>query len=283
VSADAKLSKLDVALRPIFAITPKLEKLLPTGMNLDRFMMQVRLALMKQPKLQECTPLSLLGAVLEAADLGLDPSGRLGSAYLIPFNGVVTLVPGYRGLIDLAARSGMIRSVNAYAVHEKDVFNVRAGMMPEHIPYIPRRDGPQDAGPWFAVWARARLAGGGVDSEVMTYAEIMKIKARSPGARKAGGPWDTDEEEMAKKTVIRRLLKKMPLSPSPQWDKLARALDMNDGAVIEGEHRSMTPLEDLFAGPDVELPTGDTGDESSRPQPKATTASKVLDKLAPDA
>lgn len=255
---EAKLTRMDAAMRPVLSITPKLEKLLPAGMSIDRFVMQIRVALQKNPALQECTPSSLIGAALEAADLGLDPSGRLGSAYLIPFKGVVTLVPGYRGLIDLAGRSGLVRTINAWAVHERDHFTVRSGVMPEHVPYLPKRGEPQDPGLWYAVWARARLVGGATESEVMTHAEVMRIKARSPGARKPGGPWETDEEEMVKKTVIRRLLKKQPLSPTPQWDRLSRALDMGEGAVIEGESRSMTPL-GLEDGDLPELEGGEPG------------------------
>lgn len=225
----ARLSPLDAAMRPILQSSPRLKQLMPPGMNVDRFIMQVKFALMKQPQLQNCTPASLISAVLQAADLGLDPSGRLGSAYLIPFKGEVTLVPGYRGLIDLACRSGLVRSINGYVVHERDHFRVRAGYTPEHEPFIPRPgDAQQSPGPWYAVWARAKLVGGLVESEVMTKAEVMAIKARSPGAKKPGGPWDTDEEQMAVKTVLRRLLKKQPLSPVPQYEKLARALELSD-------------------------------------------------------
>lgn len=267
-----RLSKLDMAMRPILDATPRLEKLLPSGMNLDRFVMQIRVAMSKSVKLQECTPASIVGAVLEAADLGLDPSGRLGSAYIIPFKGMATLVPGYRGLIDLAGRSGLVRSINAYAVHEKDHFTVRSGFTPEHLPYVPRPGQEQDAGKWYVVWARARMLGGSTESEIMTHFEVMKIKARSPGARNAGGPWDTDEEEMAKKTVIRRLLKKLPLSPTPQWDRLSRALDMADGAVIDGESRTMTPLT-MEDGADLAL------DDGGAPPAPSTKASDIESKL----
>lgn len=261
-----KLTPLDAALRPVLNSSPNIVKLLPPGMSLERFMMQVRLALVKNPALQSCTPSSLIGAVLEAADLGLDPSGRLGSAYLIPFKGVVTLVPGYRGLIDLAGRSGLVRSLNAFAVHAKDSFSVRLGSTPMHVPYIPMLDSPQDPGPWYAVWARARMAGGVTESEMMTHAEVMKIKARSPGASSDRSPWKSDEEEMAKKTVIRRLVKKLPLSPTANWDKLSRALDMGDGAVIEGEARNMTSL---FESEDGGLDEGEPAPQSKADELKA--------------
>ena len=247
IATTKKLTPLDNAMRPLLTSVPNITKLLPPGMAIERFMMQVRTALVKTPKLQECTPMSLVGAVLEAADLGLDPSGRLGSAYLIPFKGQVTLVPGYRGLIDLAGRSGLVRSINAYVVHEKDQWRNRTGFVPEHIPYEPKRNEPADPGLWYLTWARARMAGGVSEAEVMTYREVMAIKNSSPGGSTASSPWNTNEEEMAKKTVLRRLLKKLPLSPTANWDKLSRALDRGDGAVVDGESRQVTALFDSEA------------------------------------
>lgn len=226
-------SAIDNALKPLLASAPNIKKLLPAGMNDERFFMQVRRALMNNPALAECQPATLIGAVLEAADLGLDPSGRLGSAYLVPYKGKVTLIPGYRGLIDLAGRSGLVRSINAWAVYEKDEFRVRHGFTPEHIPFMSKTG--EAPGQWYAVWARARMVGGVTEAEVMMKHEVLAIKARSPSAKSDFSPWNSDEVEMARKTVIRRLIKKLPLSPTPQWDRLSKALDLADGAVIEGQ------------------------------------------------
>lgn len=269
-----KLTPLDQAMRPLLLASTNIEKLLPPGLKIDRFIMQIRVAMQKNPDLQKCSPASLVGAVLEAADLGLDPSGRLGSAYLIPFKDQVTLVPGYRGLIDLAGRSGLVRSINAYAVFEKDHWKNRQGFTPEHIPYEPRAKEPQDPGDWYIVWARARMAGGVVESEVMRRAEVMAIKAKSPGSKSPRSPWNgtpEDQIEMAKKTVLRRLLKKLPLSPTANWDKLSRALDMGEGAVIDGEHRTMTTFEG-------EAFDGETGEVLDAPK-EPTQADAAKEKL----
>lgn len=268
-----KLTPLDAAMRPILASSPNIVKLLPPGMAIDRFLMQVRVALNRNPDLQACSPSSLIGAVLEAADLGLDPSGRLGSAYLVPFKGQVTLVPGYRGLIDLAARSGLVRSINAWAVFEKDHWENRAGYTPRHIPYEPKASEPQDPGEWYLVWARARLAGGVTESEVMRRREVEAVKARSPGARSPKSPWNgspEDQIEMAKKTVLRRLLKKSPLSPTPQWEKLSRALDIGEGAVIEGEARQ------IISTFDYDPTTGEVSEGDPSPQSAVEDLKKKL-------
>ncbi|MDX2014182.1 MAG: recombinase RecT [Myxococcaceae bacterium] len=240
-----KLSPVDAMMAPVLHRVPSLKKLLPPHMSVDRFVMQVRMAFVRTPSLQQCEPASVLGAVLEAADLGLDPSGRLGSAYILPFKGKATLVPGYRGLIDLATRSGIVRSVQAFVVHARDTFEHQAGVMPHHVPYIckdpnaPEKE--QDPGPWYAVWARVKLVGGGTDYVVMTRREVMAVKARSPGAKSAQSPWNGsifDEEEMAKKTCIRRLMKVTALSPVPQAERLSRALEMGEGAIIEASPSS---------------------------------------------
>ncbi len=189
---EKRLTPLDQAMRPLLSASANIEKLLPPGLNIGRFLMQIRVAMQKNPGLQACSPSSLVG----------------GSAYLIPFNGQVTLVPGYRGLIDLAGRSGLVRSINCYAVFEKDHWKNRQGFTPEHIPYEPRPKEDQNPGDWYIVWARARMAGGVVESE-----------------------------------VLRRQLKKLPLSPTANWDKLSRALDMADGAIIDGESRNMKVLD----------------------------------------
>lgn len=276
---EKKLSPLDAAMRPIIASSPNIAKLLPPGLNLDRFVMQIKVALNKNADLMKCTPSSLVGACLEAADLGLDPSGRLGSAYLIPFKGQVTLVPGYKGLIDLATRSGLVRSVNAYVVHKKDVFRERKGFLPEHYAYEPKDGESDDPDAWTKVWARFRMAGGGSESFVMTHREVMAIKAKAPGASSPKSPWNGtifEQERMAMKTVLRRGLAYMPLSPTANWDKLARAIDMGDhGAVIDGEARQMAPLEDVTEG---ELINPETG-EVTEPAPAPTQAENAKAKL----
>ncbi len=225
----------------------RIERLLPDWMTVERFLTQVRLALTvgdpyKVQKLQECTPQSVVQAVLMAADLGLDPSGRLGSAYLVPYGQKCELIPGYRGLIDLAVRSGFVKSVNGWVVHEKDVFSPQNGKTPRHIPYLPKFGEDPDPGPVYAAWCLVQLRGGGTDSKIMSRLDIERIKDRSaavqyarknPGNAKAQqSPWFTDEEAMQIKTVIRRTLKTCPLSPTAALnatlERFSKAMDHDD-------------------------------------------------------
>jgi recombination protein RecT len=178
-----------------------------------------------------------------AADLGLDPSGRLGSAYLVPYGQECQLIPGYRGLIDLAVRSGFVRSVNAWVVHEKDGFSAVAGKLPRHVPWLPRAGEDMDPGPVFAAWARYRTREGGDESVVMSLRELWAVRDRSAGYRSAmkygnkDNPWLSDPEEMLKKTVIRRALKLAPLNPTgalnEALEKYAKALEHDD--IVDAE------------------------------------------------
>lgn len=188
---------------------------MPKSMTPDRLTRIVMTECRKTPALLKCAPESFYGAVLQCAALGLEPGSALGHCYLLPFgNGKdkqgrpnAQLIIGYRGMIDLARRSGQIISLQAYCVHEQDTFNYKLGLDPdiEHIPAS-----VADRGKVTHVYAVAKLKGGGVQFEVMSRAEIEKVRTSS----KAGnsGPWSSHWEEMAKKTVIRRLFKYLPVS-----------------------------------------------------------------------
>lgn len=188
---------------------------LPKSMTADRLTRIVMTECRKAPALLKCAPESFYGAVLQCAALGLEPGSALGHCYLLPFgNGKdksgrpnAQLIIGYRGMIDLARRSGQIVSLSAYCVHEQDTFNYKLGLDPdiEHIPAS-----VADRGKVTHVYAVAKLKGGGIQFEVMSRAEIEKVRSTS----KAGnsGPWASHWDEMAKKTVIRRLFKYLPVS-----------------------------------------------------------------------
>ena len=188
---------------------------LPKAMTPERLVRVVTTECRKTPALLNCNPESFLGAVLQCAQLGLEPGGALGHCYLLPFgNGKAKdgrpnaqLIIGYRGMIDLARRSGQIVSICAYTVHEKDHFVWRLGLDPD-IEHVPSPEA--DRGPMTYVYAVAKLKGGGVQFEVMSRAEVEKVRKQSKAG--SSGPWVTHFDEMAKKTVIRRLFKYLPVS-----------------------------------------------------------------------
>ena len=175
-------------------------------MTEDRIAKAALLALSRQPKLAQCTTVSFLTSMMKAAQLGLDFSGATGQAYLIPFKNECTLIVGYQGMIEVAYRSKNVEYIDAQLVYENDecIFNLGTDPKIMHIPYM---DG--DRGEVKFGYSVARLKGVSIPKiELMSKAEIMAIKARSRA--KDSGPWKTDEPEMMRKTVIRRIFKYLP-------------------------------------------------------------------------
>ena len=186
----------------------------------DRIIKTVVTAAMKNPAILKCSKDSILLSVFQSLDLGLEIGNALGEAYLIPYGQTCQFIPGYRGLISLARRSGQIKSIEAVAVIRGDRFTYERGLSPrlEHFPDLERSEMPK-TDDLLAVYAIANLVEGGTQFEVMLRHEVDAIRARSKSAR--SGPWVTDYFEMAKKTAIRRLSKSLPLSV-----EMARALEV---------------------------------------------------------
>lgn len=206
-----------------------LAKVLPksSALSVDKLLKLALAAQQKSTALQECSLNSIFLCLFQCAELGLEPNTPLGQAYLIPFKGVCTLVIGYRGLIGLARRSGSLKQIEAHVVHERDSFKLRFGLEPilDHEPCL---DG--DPGAPRLAYCVAQLDDGARHVEVMTIHEVNRIRDRSPSAKsKRESPWDSDYEEMAKKTVARRACKWLPMST-----ELARAFEIEDeGPVVD--------------------------------------------------
>lgn len=183
----------------------EVQKLAPVGWDVQRMFKAVVAVVARTPTLLECSLDSIIRCSIQAAEIGIVPSGALGGAYLVPYKGQATLIIGYRGLIELARRSGQISKIEARVVYEGDDFHVRYGT-DSAIEHMPR---PQTTGTLIAVYAVATLSDGAKQFEVMTKVDVDRIRARSRSGDK--GPWETDYNEMARKTVVRRLCKYLPL------------------------------------------------------------------------
>lgn len=197
----------------------KLAQVAPRHMSPDRMLRVALLTISKTPMLSKCKPASLLGSFMEAGRLGLEIGGALGEAYLVPYQDQATLIVGYRGMISLARRSGQIQSIEAQVVREGDEFIFEYGI--ETI-FKHRPRASLDA-PITHAWAIAKFKDGGHQLDVMRIEEIEAIRNRSRAGR--SGPWVTDFAEMAKKTVVRRLCKYLPLSP-----EMVDAIEISDRA-----------------------------------------------------
>ncbi|MGN7869588.1 recombinase RecT [Paracoccus sp. 22332] len=199
-------------------------------MKPERMMRLIANAIRVTPKLADCEPMSLLGALMQCASLGLEPNTVLGHAYLIPFDKKqknretgrwetvgtnVQLIVGYKGLIDLARRSGHITSISANIHYsDDDLWEYEEGTEAT----LRHRPGNLE-GQKLHAYAIAKFRDGGHAYVVLPWAHVMRIRDNSEGWKTAvrmGGtdksPWKAHEDEMAKKTAIRALAKYLPLS-----------------------------------------------------------------------
>jgi phage RecT family recombinase len=182
--------------------------------------------------LMQCTPVSLLGGVMEALKLGITLGGPMQEGWLLPFrdsqqggNKVATLIVGYQGYRNVIDRGRSVLDMHPYAVYKGDEFDFELGSHPriKHKPYWMAGN---EQGDLMAVYCVAHLRGGGMQLEVMPLKEVEQHKARSRAAQSGRSPWKTDYDAMALKTVVRKISKYLPKSS----ELLARALDLDDKA-----------------------------------------------------
>ena len=188
----------------------EIAKALPSVLTPERFTRITLSALSTNAKLAETTPQSFLGAMMTAAQLGLEPNTPLGQAYLIPYrnHGVLEcqFQLGYKGLIDLAYRSGEVSTIQANVVYENDEFEYELGLEPK-LRHVPAKSDRGDPVFFYAVF-RTKDSGYGFD--VMSVDDV-RAHAKKYSKAYSNGPWQTNFEEMAKKTVLKRVLKYAPL------------------------------------------------------------------------
>lgn len=241
-------SKQGKTLNDLFSeMKPAIAQAIPKHLTPDRLLRIATTSIRTNPKLKVCTPESLLGAVMQCAQLGLEPS-ILGHAYLIPYknkkkeNGrewyedECQFQIGYKGLIELARRTGQISSIIAHGVHEKDVFEYEYGIN-DKLRHVPA-DG--ERGPIVRYYAVAKFKDGGYAFVVMSKRDI-EIHRDKFSKTKTYGPWVDHFDEMAKKTVLKALMKYMPISVEFQ-----RAVDQDETTKrFDGTSDDMTEVIDV--------------------------------------
>jgi len=204
-------------------VMQQIEKAIPKHMTAERLLRVSLTSIQTNPRLLECTPKSLLSCIMMAAQLGLEPNPVTGHAALVPFKnnkkgGIyeAQFQVMYKGLLALVRRSGELQSVQAQVVYEKDTFVLQYGLEEklEHTPFDGERGKPKGS------YIIFRYKDGGYSFDYMSRHDIEKIRKRSRA--KDDGPWVTDWDEMAKKTVIKRHCKLAPVSIEIQT---ATALD----------------------------------------------------------
>ncbi|MCC6105934.1 recombinase RecT [Acetobacter sp.] len=213
------------------AIVPQVKSVLPAHVTFEKFERVVRLAIRKNPDLLACSPASLFMACIQAASDGLLPDGREG-AIVSRWNSKkscseASWMPMVAGLMKLARNSGDIASISSQVVFEGELFRVVLGDE-ERIEH--ERDLGKTGGKIVAAYAVARLKDGSDPiREIMSWGQIEKI--RNTNQKWSWGPWKTWEDEMARKTVIRRLAKRLPMSTDKEGERLQSAIERVDGLV----------------------------------------------------
>lgn len=188
---------------------------LPKHLTAERVIQTATTLISRTPEIAECSAESLIGAVMQSSILGFEPIPQLGQCYYVPFNNKKTgkrevqFIIGYKGMIDLARRSDKLTTIYAQAVYENDEFDYEFGLDPQlkHKPALDNR------GEFKFAYAVAKFTNGGFAFEVMSKSDIDKIRKLSQAAKSDYSPWNSGfYEEMAKKTVLRRLWKYLPSS-----------------------------------------------------------------------
>lgn len=251
---------------------------LPAHVTPARFVRISIAALTRVPKLSECDPNTVLQCLMQLSQFGLEPDGR--NAHLIPFwnskRGVneCQLIVDYKGLVDLAMRSGKVAFIHADKVCEHDVFEWNKGQVVKH-----EINFQSDRGKPYAYYALARMKDGTEKAEVMPLEDVQGIRKRSRAAN--AGPWVTDFDEMAKKTVFRRLSKWLQLSP-----EYREALDADADALEELRFENALPITrakvKLLKGGKNKSSDGDgVSHPAQTPDAAAAPKEKKTEKLTP--
>jgi recombination protein RecT len=231
-----------------------IEAIMPRHLTAKRFARNLYVACQRTPKVLLCSRDSIIGSMIEAAQLGLEP-GVGGQGEILPYKTKegwkAQFIPGYRGLMKLARQSGTIGSFMAETVDEADHFEFKLGTNPK-IDHVP---GESPTGNVTHAYAVAHLLG--TDDwqfAVMTRAQIEEVRKGS----KAGnfGPWKSNWPEMAKKTVIRRLCKLLDTSPEVQ-----RAVTMDELADAGVAQQTEAVLPEDFRIPEASIEADQEVDE----------------------
>lgn len=230
----------------------QIELALPRHMSPDRMIRIAMTSIQKTPKLLECDPRTVIGAVIQSAQLGLECDGVSGQAYLVPYKNRkksekagrdvydCQLIPGYKGYLKLARNSGSLTDVQADVVKVGDQFDYRRGT----DPYLNHRPADKGRGAVTHAYVVFGIRDGKPQFDVMTVDEIERIRKRSKNSG-PDTPWGTDFDEMAKKTVLRRGSKLVPQSieKDGEADRLAIAAGLEERA-IAGRSQGLAVLAD---------------------------------------
>jgi len=237
-----QLTPIDDLRNSIDKLKPQIKAALPAHIPTEKFARVLMTAISTTPALVEATRNSLFGACLKLAQQGLLPDGK--EAAIVTFRGkegvIATAMPMVAGILKLVRNSGELASITSNVVHENDAFEYFIDETGDHLKHTPNFNG--DRGDLKLVYAIAKTKDGAVYSEVMSKSDIEKV--RNASRAKDGGPWTTWYAEMARKTAIRRLSKRLPMST-----------DLDDAVRVDDEMYDVAaPVQAVETAPETETP-----------------------------
>lgn len=235
---------------------PQIEAALPKHVSPERVMRIALTAYSSNSKLRECDSMTILASVMVSSQLGVEVNTPLGQAYIIPYYNSKTKKTeaqfqlGYKGLLDLAYRSGEYQMIYAMEVYENDEFDFAYGL----DMYMIHKPAPTPQGEPIYYYAVYKTKNGGVSFRVWSREKVLAHSQKYSMAVKKGwsSPWKTDFDAMAKKTVLKDLLKYAPLSieiqnqiTNDETIKRDIAADMSE---VPGDYIDITAIEDIDDG-----------------------------------
>lgn len=242
---------------------------LPKHINTDRFVRIAITTIRQNPKLAQCSQESLLGALMVSAQLGLEP-GTLGQCYLIPYGRECQFQIGYKGMIELLRRSGQLKDIYAYSVYENDDFEITYGLDRNliHKPNLANK------GNFLGCYCVAILKDGAKAFEYMTKKEI-EAHAKKFSKTFGNGPWKTDFEAMSHKTVVKKMLKWLPLSV-----EFLENIEKDDKSFKVADTKNAEDIEIIES--DGDIINAETGEFIEEPKDNGKDTDKVVEGLFPN-
>ena len=249
-----QIATIDVIRRELTSMQPQFKAALPSHVSPEKFVRVAMTALQTNPDLQRADKRTLFGSFTRAAQMGLLPDGREGAVVMFGQN--AQFMPMIGGVLKLVRNSGELASLDALAVYKNDKFTYRPGMdpVPLHEP-----DWFGDRGEVIGVYAVAKMKDGAAYVEIMNKQQVEKVRAVSRSGQ--NGPWKAWWEEMARKTVLRRLAKRLPMST-----------DLDDALMDEDEPFAPAPV----AADTVHQPAP-PADEVKKPASRPSRLNRVVE------
>jgi len=220
----------------------EIAKALPDYVGKDRFFKLLVTELVRNPDIAQCEPASVIESIYQCARLGLSPGpSPIGKIHLIRFGSQCTTIIDYKGLIDLAKRSGRCKDIRAYVVYENEIEGGRFVHKASNTPNPPMLfHEPIDFGERgnpVGAYAIAYFDDRDPTWQILSIKDIEKARSSSRGSSSSKSPWNTHWEEMAKKTAIRRLCKFLDLS-----DEMSDQLAKEDAVTYQTGTTTVTPI-----------------------------------------